>query len=223
MEAEAKGSMNRGQNRRREPKSEKARDWWHAGRTPDNGDLTIPEEALVSEVARHPLLSRVAFLSKPHWIPTDNTESNFSTAFMSFQDPEGGYIKDILSREHFLFGRRVYAYQVHEKVEIVNAEDAGNSEDTTTTAFPNASFAVTYLISPTLTLKLVQSVPRMVKLNLMGAPTPSVSTVEMPTTQMTYHAKHVPRPCIWRGNAEPRSVIGTRASLLRPGIESRPG
>jgi hypothetical protein len=33
MEVEAKGSMNQGQNRRREPKSEKARDWWHAGRT----------------------------------------------------------------------------------------------------------------------------------------------------------------------------------------------
>jgi hypothetical protein len=87
---------------------------------PDNGDLSIPEEALVSEVARHPILSRVAFLSKPHWIPTDNnTESNLSTAFMSFQDPEGGYIKDILSREHFLFGQRVYAYEVHEKVELV--------------------------------------------------------------------------------------------------------
>jgi hypothetical protein len=45
MEAEAKGSMNRGQNQRREPKSEKARDWWHTGRTPDS--RAKPEISLV--------------------------------------------------------------------------------------------------------------------------------------------------------------------------------
>ena len=86
-----------------------------------NSDVLISEERLRAEIAKNPLFNRLTFRTKPEWLNKhlDDMESSHltnSSVICSFEDQDGSYLKDILNRELFLFGERVFVSVAPEKI-----------------------------------------------------------------------------------------------------------
>ena len=90
-------------------------------REAENSDVLISEDRLRTEIAKNPLFNRLTFRTKPEWLNKhlDDMESSHltnSSVICSFEDQDGSYLKDILNRELFLFGERVFVSVAPEKI-----------------------------------------------------------------------------------------------------------
>ena len=89
---------------------------------PLNGDAPYTIARVTEEMSKNPLFARLKFISQPHWLTDDLDQKIYGNVAFVFEDPDGSYVDDLISRYFYLFGKQCLARAWRDKIDVAQCE-----------------------------------------------------------------------------------------------------